>query len=178
MEHRRSSKRTSGSFGTRSNMMTNGALQGMNLWFSRGPRSNTARQPRREYIDGNSSSGRTFGHNHPHITAAIRDRLDRVAPLRFSVSPTRLRLNSHRRLSIFSQQTPSAKSFLRRRFHRNRGRLTDCRSMLASKIRENTSLSHSRRLSWRHGRRGQPRRQCFGRAYRWISAIRFEHKGA
>lgn len=48
--------------------------RGALLWDSRG----------REYIDGNSSIWTNIhGHNHPHITAAIREQLDRVAHTSF-----------------------------------------------------------------------------------------------
>ena len=48
--------------------------RGALLWDSRG----------REYIDGNSSIWTNIhGHNHPHINAAIRDQLDRVAHTSF-----------------------------------------------------------------------------------------------
>src|SRR5437016_39245 len=60
----------------------------------------------REYIDGNSSIWTNIhGHNHPHINAAIRRQLDRVAHTSFLGFPTRLRSNSLVRLSIFSRRT-------------------------------------------------------------------------
>ena len=75
----------------------------------------------REYIDGNSSIWTNIhGHNHPHINAAIRQQLDRVAHTSFLgfTNPARNRVSESNR-GIVSERHVQPRFLFRRRLHRN-----------------------------------------------------------
>src|SRR5437899_1781028 len=104
----------------------------------------------REYIDGNSSIWTNIhGHNHPHINAAIRRQLDRVAHTSFLgfTNPAAIEL-ARAIVDLFPKDSLSRVFFSDDGFDWNGGLLKDRRSVLAAPTFEKASVHRfQKRLS-------------------------------
>ena len=114
----------------------------------------------REYIDGNSSIWTNIhGHNHPHINAAIRRQLDRVAHTSFLgfTNPAAIEL-AQAIVSLFPD------SSLSRVFFSDDGSTgIEVALRIADqywRLRQSRKHRFSEWLSWRYRRRGKLGRRC------------------
>src|SRR4029453_1235800 len=134
----------------------------------------------REYIDGNSSIWTNIhGHNHPHINAAIRRQLDRVAHTSFFwfTNPAAIEL-ARAIVELFPKHS------LNRVFFSDDGstgvevalRIADQYWRVRAARKTHFSL-FQKRFSWRYGRRGQPGRDSH--VSNWAFTLEFSsHSGS